>query len=97
MKLAPGIHRIGDGLVNSYLLAEGGEVTIVDEGLCQPIWPRAVPLCAWHAPRDPPSGTQRRQRGAARLGPRHAFRRRCVRDVQRPVGRDWSPALPVWV
>src|SRR5438105_12219738 len=32
MKLAPGIHRIGDGLVSSYLLEEGGEVTIVDCG-----------------------------------------------------------------
>ena len=32
MKLAPGIHRIGEGLVNSYLLEEGGEVTIVDCG-----------------------------------------------------------------
>jgi len=30
MKLAPGIHRIGDGLINSYLLEESGEVTIVD-------------------------------------------------------------------
>ena len=32
MKLAPGIHRIGDGLINSYLLEESGEVTIVDCG-----------------------------------------------------------------
>jgi glyoxylase-like metal-dependent hydrolase (beta-lactamase superfamily II) len=32
MKLAPGIHRIGEGLVNSYLLEESGEVTIVDCG-----------------------------------------------------------------
>jgi len=32
MKLALGIHRIGEGLINSYLLEEGGEVTIVDCG-----------------------------------------------------------------
>jgi glyoxylase-like metal-dependent hydrolase (beta-lactamase superfamily II) len=32
MKIAPGIHRIGEGLVNSYLLEEGGEITIVDAG-----------------------------------------------------------------
>ena len=32
MKIAPGIHRIGAGLVNSYLLEEGGEITIVDAG-----------------------------------------------------------------
>jgi len=34
MKIAPGIHRIGDrSMVNSYLLEEAGEVTIVDAGL----------------------------------------------------------------
>ena len=32
MKIAPGIHRIGPGLVNSYLLEESGEITIVDAG-----------------------------------------------------------------
>ena len=32
MRIAPGIHRIGVGLVNAYLLEEGGEVTIVDAG-----------------------------------------------------------------
>jgi glyoxylase-like metal-dependent hydrolase (beta-lactamase superfamily II) len=33
MELAPGIRRVGsDGIVNSYLLEEGGEVTIVDAG-----------------------------------------------------------------
>jgi glyoxylase-like metal-dependent hydrolase (beta-lactamase superfamily II) len=32
MRIAPGIHRIGAGLVNSYLLEESGEVTIVDAG-----------------------------------------------------------------
>jgi glyoxylase-like metal-dependent hydrolase (beta-lactamase superfamily II) len=29
-ELAPGIHRIGPGMINSYLLVEGGEITIVD-------------------------------------------------------------------
>jgi glyoxylase-like metal-dependent hydrolase (beta-lactamase superfamily II) len=34
MKIAPGIHRIGDkSMVNSYLLEEAGEVTIIDAGL----------------------------------------------------------------
>jgi len=33
MKIAPGIHRIGSGLVNSYLIEEAGEVTIIDAGL----------------------------------------------------------------
>jgi glyoxylase-like metal-dependent hydrolase (beta-lactamase superfamily II) len=33
MQIAPGIHRVGpDSIVNSYLLAEGGEVTIIDAG-----------------------------------------------------------------
>jgi glyoxylase-like metal-dependent hydrolase (beta-lactamase superfamily II) len=32
MRIASGIHRIGAGLVNSYLLEEGGEITIVDAG-----------------------------------------------------------------
>ena len=32
MKLAPGIHRIGPGLINSYLLEESGEITIIDAG-----------------------------------------------------------------
>jgi len=32
MRIAPGIHRIGTGLVNSYLIEEGGEITIVDAG-----------------------------------------------------------------
>jgi glyoxylase-like metal-dependent hydrolase (beta-lactamase superfamily II) len=31
-KIAPGIHRIGDGRVNAYLLDDGGEVTIIDAG-----------------------------------------------------------------
>ena len=32
MKIAPGIHRIGAGLVNSYLIEDSSEVTIVDVG-----------------------------------------------------------------
>jgi len=32
MRVAPGIHRLGTGLVNSYLIEEGGEITIVDAG-----------------------------------------------------------------
>ena len=34
MEIAPGLHRLGaDSMVNSYLLEEGGEVTIIDAGL----------------------------------------------------------------
>ncbi len=33
MQISPAIHRIGPGLVNSYLVQEGGLVTIVDAGL----------------------------------------------------------------
>src|SRR6187455_2363387 len=34
MELAPGIRRVGsNSLVNSYLLEEGGEVTIIDAGV----------------------------------------------------------------
>jgi glyoxylase-like metal-dependent hydrolase (beta-lactamase superfamily II) len=33
MKLAPSLHRLGSSLVNSYLVDEGGLVTIVDAGL----------------------------------------------------------------
>ena len=33
MKIAPRIHRIGSGIVNSYLVEEAGEVTIIDAGL----------------------------------------------------------------
>lgn len=32
MEIAPGIRRIGSGLVNVYLLEESGEITIVDAG-----------------------------------------------------------------
>ena len=32
MRIAPGIHRLGAGLVNSYLIDESGEITIVDAG-----------------------------------------------------------------
>ena len=34
MEIAPGLRRLGaDSIVNSYLLEEGGEVTIIDAGL----------------------------------------------------------------
>jgi hypothetical protein len=34
MKLAPGIHRIGDNsMINAYLLEQAGEVTIIDAGV----------------------------------------------------------------
>jgi glyoxylase-like metal-dependent hydrolase (beta-lactamase superfamily II) len=33
MKIAPGIHRIGgNSIINSYLLEQAGEVTIIDAG-----------------------------------------------------------------
>lgn len=32
MEIAPGIRRLGNGLVNAYLLEEAGEITIVDAG-----------------------------------------------------------------
>ncbi|HYU49692.1 MAG TPA: MBL fold metallo-hydrolase [Candidatus Limnocylindria bacterium] len=33
MRIAPSLHRIGSSLVNSYLVEEAGQVTIVDAGL----------------------------------------------------------------
>jgi glyoxylase-like metal-dependent hydrolase (beta-lactamase superfamily II) len=33
MKLAPSLHRLGNGIVNSYLVEEAGQVTIIDAGL----------------------------------------------------------------
>ncbi len=34
MKIAPGLHRLGDGIqVNSYLIDDGGEVTIIDAAM----------------------------------------------------------------
>lgn len=33
MKIAPGIHRIGSDTVNSYLVVDGTDITIVDAGL----------------------------------------------------------------
>ena len=33
MRIAPSLHRIGEGLINVYLLEEAGEVTIIDAGL----------------------------------------------------------------
>ena len=42
MKIAPGLHRIGDrSIVNSYLLEDAGEVTIIDAGM--PGYYRAIP------------------------------------------------------
>ena len=33
MRIAPGLHRIGSDTVNSYLIIDGGDVTIIDAGL----------------------------------------------------------------
>ncbi len=33
MKIRAGVHRLGNGMVNAYLLEEGGEVTIVDAAM----------------------------------------------------------------
>ena len=34
MKIAPGIHRIGDNsMINAYLVEQAGEVTIIDAGV----------------------------------------------------------------
>jgi glyoxylase-like metal-dependent hydrolase (beta-lactamase superfamily II) len=33
MQIAPGLHRVGNGQVNAYLVEDGGEVTIVDAGM----------------------------------------------------------------
>jgi glyoxylase-like metal-dependent hydrolase (beta-lactamase superfamily II) len=33
MKIADGVHRLGGGLINSYLLEEGSEVTVTDAGV----------------------------------------------------------------
>jgi glyoxylase-like metal-dependent hydrolase (beta-lactamase superfamily II) len=33
MRIVPGVHRIGNGSVNAYVLDDGGELTIVDAGL----------------------------------------------------------------
>lgn len=38
-QVAPGVHRVADGLVNFYLLHDGGEVALVDAG-----WPRSWPV-----------------------------------------------------
>lgn len=37
-QIASGVHRVADGLVNFYLLEQGGEVALVDAG-----WPRSWP------------------------------------------------------
>ena len=33
MQIAPGIHRLGDGVVNAYLLEEAGSVTVIDAAM----------------------------------------------------------------
>ncbi len=33
MRLSPSLHRVGNGLVNSYLIDDGGEVTVIDAGM----------------------------------------------------------------
>ena len=33
MRIGPGIHRLGDGTVNAYLLEESGSVTVIDAGM----------------------------------------------------------------
>jgi glyoxylase-like metal-dependent hydrolase (beta-lactamase superfamily II) len=33
MRIAPGIHRLGDGTVNAYLLEEAGSVTVIDAAM----------------------------------------------------------------
>lgn len=33
MKITTGVHRLGSGLINAYLVEENGEVTIIDAGL----------------------------------------------------------------
>lgn len=33
MRLSPTLHRVGNGLVNSYLIDDGGEVTVIDAGM----------------------------------------------------------------
>ena len=34
VKIAPGIHRIGDSsMINAYLVEQAGEVTIIDAGV----------------------------------------------------------------
>jgi glyoxylase-like metal-dependent hydrolase (beta-lactamase superfamily II) len=32
VEVAPGIHRLGDEIVNAYVIEDGGEITIVDGG-----------------------------------------------------------------
>ena len=33
MRITDGVHRLGPGLVNVYLLDDGGAVTIIDAGM----------------------------------------------------------------
>ena len=41
MRIAEGLHRVGDGVVNAYLIVEGAEVTIVDAAM-PGFWPRLL-------------------------------------------------------
>jgi glyoxylase-like metal-dependent hydrolase (beta-lactamase superfamily II) len=41
MRIAEGLHRVGDGVVNAYLIVEGTEVTIVDAAM-PGFWPQLV-------------------------------------------------------
>jgi len=33
VQVAPSLHRLGNGLINSYLVEESGQVTIIDAGV----------------------------------------------------------------
>ena len=49
MEIAPGIRRIGNGLINVYLVEEAGSVTIIDAG-APGYWSTCPPSCArWAA------------------------------------------------
>lgn len=37
-EVGPGVHRVADGIVNWYVVSEGGEVALYDAG-----WPRSWP------------------------------------------------------
>jgi glyoxylase-like metal-dependent hydrolase (beta-lactamase superfamily II) len=41
VRIAEGLHRVGDGVVNAYLIVEGTEVTIVDAAM-PGFWPQLV-------------------------------------------------------
>ena len=33
MRLAPGVHRVGNGTINAYFIQDGGQITVVDAGV----------------------------------------------------------------